>query len=64
MFSLKIDFKDGRWLVNGKRLKEMNEQERDFMNEFFKNFKKELPKSQEAINEINVQFEEIKPPLH
>ncbi|SOC79852.1 hypothetical protein SAMN06296241_1390 [Salinimicrobium sediminis] len=36
---LEIIFKDGRWLVNGKRLHELNTEEKEFMNDFFREFK-------------------------
>ena len=36
---LEIIFKDGRWLVNGKRLHELNQQESAFMNDFFREVK-------------------------
>lgn len=36
---LEIIFKDGRWLVNGKRLHELNAQEQKFMNDFFREVK-------------------------
>lgn len=36
---LNILLKDGRWLVNGKQLKDMNDKEQKFMNGFFKTMK-------------------------
>lgn len=42
-----IEFKDGRWLVNGKRSQDMNIDERHFLDEFFKDYEinKELFKN-------------------
>ena len=36
---LEIVLKDGRWLVNGKRLHELNQQESAFMSHFFREVK-------------------------
>lgn len=36
---ININFKNGRWLVNNKKLAEMNPQERLFMDSFFKEVK-------------------------
>jgi hypothetical protein len=38
---LEIEFKDARWLVNGKRLGELNSQEERFMDDFFREVKME-----------------------
>lgn len=37
--NLNIEFQNGRWLVNNKTLAEMNQQEKHFMNGFFKEVK-------------------------
>lgn len=37
---LVISLTDGRWLVNKKPLNELNKEERDFMNGFFKALKR------------------------
>ena len=34
-----IEFKAGRWLVNGKRLEDLNHDEKNFMNDFFTEMK-------------------------
>ena len=39
---LEIIFKDGRWLVNGKRLQDLSIEEQEFMNDFFREMKIEL----------------------
>lgn len=31
-----IQFRNGRWLVNDKRLQDLNEDEQNFMNDFFR----------------------------
>ena len=36
---MEIEFKDGRWLVNGKRLEDMTLDEKHFMDDFFREFK-------------------------
>ena len=36
-----IQLIDGRWLVNNKQLHECSEWEREFMNQFFQQYKKE-----------------------
>lgn len=36
---MEIQFKEGRWLVNGKRLADMTMDERNFMDDFFREFK-------------------------
>lgn len=36
---MEIQFLNGRWLVNGKRIQDMNQDERDFMDDFFREFK-------------------------
>lgn len=33
--SMEIIYKAGRWTVNGKRLEDLNHDERNFMNDFF-----------------------------
>ena len=34
-----IQFLNGRWLVNGKRLEDMNEDERNHLDDFFREYK-------------------------
>lgn len=36
---MEIEFKNSRWLVNGKRLEDMNLDEKNFMDDFFREFK-------------------------
>lgn len=36
---IEIEFKQGRWLVNGKRLQDMNHDEKTFMDDFFREMK-------------------------
>lgn len=36
---MEISFRNCRWLVNGKRLEEMDKNEKSFMDDFFKQFK-------------------------
>lgn len=36
---LEITLQDNRWLVNGKKLSELNPQEERFMNDFFREVK-------------------------
>lgn len=36
---LEITFKHGRWLVNGKRLQDLNHDEKTFMDDFFREVK-------------------------
>lgn len=36
---LEITFKHGRWLVNGKRLQDLNHDEKIFMDDFFREMK-------------------------
>lgn len=36
---IEIEFNNGRWLVNGKRLQDMNQDEKLFMNSFFREMK-------------------------
>lgn len=36
---MEIEYKDGRWLVNGKRLADMTMDEKNFMDDFFREFK-------------------------
>ncbi len=47
---IEIQFKDGRWLVNGKRLQEMNRDEQSFMDSFFREVKIERC---EHVDEVN-----------
>ncbi|WP_299153130.1 hypothetical protein [uncultured Christiangramia sp.] len=57
--TLEIKFTDGRWLVNGKRLANLSEQEREFMNNFFKELKlQEARENQEVLNFIKRQAAE------
>ena len=37
--TLEIKFNNGRWLVNGKRLQDLSDTEKDFMNDFFNEVK-------------------------
>ena len=46
---LNIKHTDGRWLVNGKRLDELNSQERQFMNDFFREVKIKGMQPEEAL---------------
>lgn len=48
--TLEIKFTDGRWLVNGKRLADLSDQEREFMNNFFKEVKLEEARKNEEVN--------------
>lgn len=41
---------DGRWMVNGKRLEQLNEQEKELINEFFA-----MMKEQELISKQKKQ---------
>lgn len=36
---MEIEFLNGRWLVNGKRLEDMTLDEKHFMDDFFREFK-------------------------
>ena len=36
---LEITYKNGRWLVNNKRLEDLNHDEKNFMNDFFTEMK-------------------------
>jgi hypothetical protein len=45
---LKIKLTDGRWLVNGKKLSELNAEENSYLNLFFLN-----RKATELIEDIN-----------
>lgn len=36
---MRITLTDGRWMVNGKKISEMSDQERQFLNEFFEEIK-------------------------
>ena len=36
---LEITFENGRWLVNGKRLHDLNPDEKEFMDRFFREVK-------------------------
>lgn len=38
--ALKITLLDGRWLVNGKTLENMSEEERNFLDDFFREIRK------------------------
>lgn len=49
-----IEHTQGRWLVNGKKVHELNVMEKRFMNEFFKNIKPE-PNQELKIEVKNVQ---------
>jgi hypothetical protein len=40
--TIKTEFSQGRWLVNNKRMEELNQDERIFMNAFFREIKEEL----------------------
>lgn len=39
---IEITFLNGRWLVNGKRIEDMNLDERNFLDDFFREFKSSL----------------------
>lgn len=39
---IEIEYKNSRWLVNGKRLQEMNQDEKDFLDDFFREFKAKI----------------------
>jgi len=39
MMKIEITFKDSRWLVNGKRMKDLNYDEKVFMDNFFREVK-------------------------
>lgn len=38
---IEIELKDGRWLVNNKKLEDLSEWEKDFMNRFFQEVRTE-----------------------
>lgn len=39
---IEIEYKNSRWLVNGKRLQDMNQDEKDFLDDFFREFKAKI----------------------
>jgi hypothetical protein len=39
---MEIEFLNGRWLVNGKRLEDMTLDEKHFMDDFFREFKAKI----------------------
>lgn len=39
---MNIEFKNGRWLVNGKRLEDMDQDEKNFIDDFFREFKAKI----------------------
>lgn len=39
---IEIEYKNSRWLVNGKRLQEMNQDEKYFLDDFFREFKAKI----------------------
>jgi hypothetical protein len=39
---MKITLTDGRWMVNGKKITEMSDQERRFLNEFFEEIRNDI----------------------
>lgn len=39
---MEIEFLNGRWLVNGKRLEDMTLDEKNFMDDFFREFKAKI----------------------
>lgn len=43
---MEIEFRFGRWLVNGKRMEDLNMDERHFMDDFFR----EVKATQEMFN--------------
>lgn len=64
MKAIEITFKNSRWLVNGKRLEEMNQDEKDFMDDFFREFKAtieldEMHKSRLSAKENQVIDDQI-----
>ena len=44
---MEITYLNSRWLVNGKRLQDMDQDERNFMDDFFREFKATLELYQE-----------------
>lgn len=54
---IEISFIDSRWLVNGKRLSEMNNDEQVFMDNFFREMKTDS--YQNRINNIQVDYQTV-----
>lgn len=55
---IEISFIDSRWLVNGKRLSEMNHDEQVFMDNFFREMKTES--YQNRLKAIRVQHQVVR----
>lgn len=47
---MQIEFKASRWLVNGKRLEDMNQDEKDFIDDFFREFKAKIELYYKPLN--------------
>ncbi len=54
---IEISFINSRWLVNGKRLSEMNHDEQVFMDNFFREMKTDS--YQNRINNIQVVYQTV-----